>query len=179
MPAFRRAVVDLWGEDGRERTIANLVGEARDEFIQDSVGTSRVWFPARHIIAWAFAVWEGPAERKRDRMAEYIRRQWDLSFGVVRRVLLHMASPQSVVPRLPELWREDNTAGELEASLDDGRTSATLYLSNTPFVETPHARASVAEVYRHAFAQTRAKNVTEAHALEAPHRMMIRLRWTT
>jgi hypothetical protein len=178
VPAFRRAVVDLWGDEGRERTIANLTGDAREEFIADAVGANRIWFPTRIIIAWGFAIWEGPANRTRDDMARFVRRQWDLSMGVVRRVILHMAAPAPVVARLGALWKQDNTAGELEATLDEGGNGATIHLSDNPFVETPHGRASVAEIYRHAFAQTRAKNVTEMHALDGPRRMVIRLKWT-
>jgi hypothetical protein len=179
VPAFRRAMVDIFGEGGRDRMVANLSGESRDEFVQDVVGAHRVWFPVRHIIAWGFATWEGPADRNRDAMARFVRRQWDLSTGVVRRVLLHMAQPQPIVARLPGLWKQDNTAGELEAALDDGGNGATLHLSDNPMVDTPHGRASVAEIYRHAFSQTRAKNVTESHALDGPKRMVIRLKWTT
>jgi hypothetical protein len=111
-------------------------------------------------------------------MAEFVRRQWDLSFGVVRRLLLHMAHPATVIARLEQVYREDNIGGALTATLDEGSKGATIVLSDNPFVDTPHGRASMAEVYRHALAQTRAKNVTEAHALDGARRMQIRLRWT-
>lgn len=178
VPGFRQAVIDQWGEEGRARTLANLTGEARDELAADVVGGHRVWFPTRHVIAWSFAIWEGPAERSREEMARFIRRQWDLSMGVVRRVILHLAPPGPVVARLGALWKQDNTAGELDAALDPSGKGATIHLADTPFVDTPHARASIAEIYRHAFAQTRAKNVTETHALDGPRRMVIRLRWS-
>ncbi len=178
VPAFRQAVVDLWGDAGREQMISNLSGDSRDEFVQDVVGANRVWIPTRHVIAWAFAIWEGPANRTRDEMARFIRRQWDLSMGVVRRVILHLAPPGPIVARLGAMWKQDNTAGEMEATLDEGGNGATLHLSNSPFVETPHGRASIAEIYRHAFAQTRAKNVTEMHALDGPKRMVIRVKWS-
>ena len=177
VPAYRRAVVDLFGDAGRTQVIALLDGDSRDEFVRD-VTPNREWIPARHLIAWSFAVWEGPANRQREPMAELVRRQWDLSFGVVRKLLLHMASPSAIVARLPQIWKQDHTAGTLEAVLDDGGSGATLRMSDTPFIETPQARAGMAEIYRHAFAQTRARNVTETHALEAPNRMVLRLRWT-
>jgi hypothetical protein len=176
-PAFRRAVTDLWGEAGREKVIATLSGEAREEFASDTTRGSRKWFPARHLIAWGFATWEGPANRTRDAMARCVRRQWDLSIGVVRRVVLHMAQPAPIVARLPGFWKQDNIGGTLEATLDEGGLGATILLTGSPFVEMPHGRASVAEVYRHAFAQTRAKNVTEVHALDGPNRMVIHLKW--
>ena len=137
------------------------------------------WFPARLIIAWSFAAWEGPANRVRDEMAACVRRQWDFSFGVIRRLLLHMAPPGPIVARLGPIWKQDNTAGELVATLDEGGSGATIHLVDTPFIDTPHGRASIAETYRHAFAQTRAKNVTEMHALDGPNRMVIRLKWKT
>jgi len=176
VPAFRRAIVEVWGEPGRDAVLGRLTGEARDAFVRD-VATDRMWFPARHVIAWAFAVWEGPANRSRDEMATFVRRQWDLSFGVIRRALLHLAAPASVVPRLPQIWKQDNIGGVLEASLDAGGLGATLHLRDTPFVDTPQGRASVAEIYRHAFAQTRAKDVTEHHALDGARQMVVRLRW--
>ncbi len=176
MPAFRRAIVDVWGDAARDAVLARLTGEARDAFVRDAASESP-WFPARHIIDWAFAVWEGPANRSRDAMATFVRRQWDLSFGVVRRTLLHLAAPAPLVARLPQLWKQDNVGGELEASLDAGGLGATLLLRDTPFVETPQGRASVAEIYRHAFSQTRAKDVTEHHALDGARQMMVRLRW--
>ena len=177
VPAYRRAIVDLFGEPGREQVIALLSGDSRDEFVRDVTANTR-WIPSRHLIAWSFAIWEGPAARRRDVMAEFVRRSWDLSFGVIRKLLLHMATPDSIVVRLPEIWKQDNTAGTLEAALADGGRGATLHLSDTPFIDTPHGRASIAEIYRHALAQTRASNVTETHALDSPTRMVIRLRWT-
>lgn len=177
VPAYRRAIVDLFGESGRERVVSLLSGDSREELVRD-VTANLEWIAARHLIAWTFAIWEGPAERQRDAMTQFVRRQWDLSFGVVRRLLLHMATPQSIVGRLPQIWKQDNSAGELEAVLDDGGHGATIHLSDTPFIETPHGRASMAEIYRHAFSQTRARQVTETHALEAPARMVLRLRWT-
>ena len=158
--------------------IALLSGEAREEFVRDVVGANLVWFPARHVIAWGFAAGEGPADRTREVMAKIVRRQFDLSYGVVRRLVLHMAPPASVIARIGPMWKQDHTAGELVATLGDTGHSATLHLSDTPFVDTPHGRASMAEVYRHALAQTRAKNVTETHALDGPKRMVIRLKWT-
>jgi hypothetical protein len=178
VPAFRRAVVDVCGEGARDQMIALLAGEAREEFIRDAVGANLVWFPERLLIAWGFAAWEGPAARTRETMARIVRRQFDLSFGVVRRLILHMAAPASVIARIGPLWRQDHTAGELTASVDEGGLGATLHLSDHPMVDTPHGRASMAEVYRHAIAQTRAKSVTESHALDGPKRMVIRLKWT-
>ena len=43
----------------------------------------------------------------------------------------------------------------------DGK-SATIHIIDHPFTETPHARAAMAESYRYAFSQTRAKEVTES-----------------
>ena len=178
VPAFRRAVVDVCGVPGRDQMILLLSGEARDEFIGDVVGANMVWFPTRHFIAWGFAAWEGPAARTREVMERIVRRQFDLSYGVVRRLILHMAPPASVIERVGPLWKRDHTAGELVATVDEGGRGATLHLSDSPFVDSPHGRASVAEVYRHALSLTRAKNVTETHALDGPKRMVIRLKWT-
>jgi hypothetical protein len=177
VPAWRRAVIDVWGEAGRAEIIEHLSGESREAFIRDLPDAHPEWFPVRHVIAWAFAAWEGPAKRVREDMALFVRRQWDLSFGVIRRLILHMAHPSSIVPRLADLWKQDNNCGGVDAELDDGGMGATIHVWDTPFVDTPHGRASVAEIYRHAFEQTRAKRVTETHALDGHGRMVIRLKW--
>jgi len=176
VPAFRQAIVDTWGEPGRAQVIAALRDEAREAFVNDGAHKGH-WFPARHVIAWAFATWEGPAHRVREDMARCIRRQWDLSFGIVRRTLLLLAHPAPIVPKLPRLWTEDNSSGELAATLEEGGQGATLRIAGTPFADTPHGRASMAEVYRHAFSRTRASQVTETHAADGPSGMVIRLKW--
>lgn len=166
----------MFGDEGRARTLALLPEDSRAELERDV--TTTLWFPSRHVIAWAFAIWEGPAGRDREVMSAFVRKQWDLSFGVVRRMMLHLASPTTIVPRLPKLWREDHNVGEVTSSLEDEGRGATVHFEGTPFVDTPHGRASMAEVYRHAFAQTRARNVTATHAADGPHGMVLRLRWT-
>lgn len=176
VPAFRRALIDVFGEQGRAQTIALLEGEAREELARE-IPSTQDWFPIRHMISWGFAVWEGPAKREREIMTRFVRHQWDLSHGVVRRLLLHMASPQVVVSRLAKLWTEDNTGGVLEATLDDDERGASIVIRDTQWAETPHARASMAEVYRHAFSQTRARDVTETHAADGPKDLSIKLRW--
>lgn len=177
VPAFRSTMLAMWGEPGRDRIAALLDEEARGELLRE-VAADRDWFPARHLIAWTFAAWEGPAGRRREEMAEFVRRQWDASFGVIRRLLVHMAAPTMVIARLPAIWKQDHSAGALTATVDEDGRAATIEISDTPFVDTPHARASMAETYRHGLAQTRARNVTESHALDGPRRMRIRLRWT-
>jgi hypothetical protein len=176
VPAFRRAIVECFGDEGRQQTIALLEGDAREEFLRE-VATNLDWFPARHLVAWGFAVWEGPARRDRAAMSAFVRRQWDLSHGVVRRLLLHLAAPHSIVPRLAAIWQEDNVGGTCTATLDEGGHGASIELRDTVWAETPHGRASLAEVYRHAFAQTRAHDVTETHAPDGARNMVIRLKW--
>ncbi|MGZ3424196.1 MAG: hypothetical protein ACXVEE_40425 [Polyangiales bacterium] len=176
IPAFKRAIVEQFGAEGRAEALALLQGDSQAELASELTPEGH-WYPCRHVIAWSFAVWEGPAKRDRETMAKFMRRQWDLGTGVVRRVLLHMASPSAVVPRLGELWLKDNNAGEVTAELE-GANGAAIWIKDTPFVDTPQARASMAEIYRHAFAQTRAKNVAETHALDGARTMVIKLRWT-
>lgn len=174
VPPFKRALVERFGEEGRQRALALLQGDAREALASPvSVGA---WFPTRHMIVWGFAVYDGPCGGDRELMAAFVRHQWDLGVGVVRRMMLHMAPPTAIVPRLAKLWEEDNSAGELHAEMQ-GSHAAVLRISNTPWVDSPQTRLSMAEVYRHAFANTRAREVTASHTFEAPRTMTIRLRW--
>jgi hypothetical protein len=89
-----------------------------------------------------------------------------------------MADPVSVTMRLGAMWKEENTHGELEASVEPGGKSATFRLSGSPYTATPQTRGGIVEQYRYAYSMTRAKDVTETHALEKPSTLVFRIHWT-
>ncbi len=173
--AMKRAAVALWGDPGLNAIAAALPDETREEFFR--VNQSEPWIAARHLIQWMYAVHHGPSQLAQPKTKDYIDRVVDLSTGVILRSLLHMADPASLTPRLPALWKKDNTHGELEATLDPGGKSATFRLTGTAYHESPQTRGGMAEMYRHSYSLTRAKMVTETHALEKPGTLLFRIRW--
>jgi serine/threonine-protein kinase len=174
--AAKRAAVLLWGEDGLNEIAQALDDDTREEFFRTMSVEDQI--ACRHVINWCFAAWEGPAKQNKAKMSEYVDRIFDFGFGVIRRAVLRLADPAVLVPRLPGFWKEDYSSGELTSVVDPDGRSATIHVSDHPFTETPHGRASVAEGYRYAFSQTRAKEVTESHGLAKPGVLMFRLRWT-
>jgi hypothetical protein len=175
VPAAKRAAVLLWGEDGLNDIAQKLHDDTREEFFK-IVGTEE-WIPARHVIHWCYVAHHGPCGMSVPKMREYIDRVFDFSYGVVRRSVLRMADPVAITPRVGPMWKEEHTAGELEGAVEAGGKSALFRLVGSPFTETPHTRAGIAESYRYAYALTRAKNVTETHALEKPGVLTFRIRW--
>ncbi len=160
---------------GDEATAA--VVQAMPEDVQKTISdisTAMSWIPVENLITWTFGVWEGPAERSRDTMVEYTRRQVDLGFGRVRRALLTMVSPKMLLNRAPELWDRDNRGGRVTVEVDDKQAVWTL--SDHPYCETPHARASMAEVLIYCIEMTRAKNVSGTHGLYLGS-LRVTLRW--
>ena len=176
VPALKRAAVLLWGDDGLNDIAATLPDDTREEFFR--VVQTDDWIAARHVIAWSLAAHRGPARLSVPKTHEYLDRAFDFSFGVVRRAVLRMADPAVVTPRMPGIWKEEHTAGELQSAVDPGGKSATFRLSGTPYTGTPQTRSGLVENYRYAYSLTRAKDVTETHTLEKPGTLVFRIRWT-
>jgi serine/threonine-protein kinase len=178
IPAAKRAAVLLWGDDGLNEIAQALDNEARNEFFRASGGDE--WIPSRLVIEWCLRTFEGPCRRDRHKMAEYVDRAYDFSYGAVRKFVVKMADPASVVPKLPGFWKQDHTEGELAAEVDPSGKGCTIRISGTPYTDLVHSRAGMAEIYRYAFSQTRAKEVTESHALERSTGkpvLVIKLKW--
>lgn len=171
-----RASVDaskaLFGESATAAVAQSMSSDVRSTL--DGVGTAMSWIPVQHLIDWTFGVWEGPAERNRETMVTYTRRQVDLGFGRVRRALLTLVSPRQLLGRAPELWERDNIGGVV--SVDVAESQAEWTLSEHPYCDTPHARASMAEVLRYCIELTRAKDVTATHGLYVGA-LRVTLRW--
>jgi hypothetical protein len=172
-PAARRAAVEVWGATGVAAIEARLPAEARPCFAEGA--PPREWMPTGHFIAWMYAAFEGPAEHDLDVTKAYVRRVFDLSYGVIRRFILHMARPEDVIPKLPKMWKQDQTGGEMTVEVRE--RGAVIRLSNSPYTRTVYTRAGMAENYRYALSLTRAKNVVEWHALESEGVLVMWFKW--
>ena len=181
VPALKRAAVLLWGDDGLNAIAGACGDDAREEFFRTV--SADEWVGCRHVIEWCLRAFEGPCKRDRNKMAEYVDRAYDFSYGVVRKFIVRLADPASIVPRLPAFWKQDHSEGELASEVDASGKGCTIRVTGTPYVDLVHSRAGMAETYRYGFSQTRAKKVTESHALERATGkqekpvLVIKLRW--
>ena len=111
--ASKRAVLDLWGDEGLRIVTALLPNDARRATAEAVVITADQWLPERYGQAWFDAVWNGPAKRAIPEFRRFIDKRIDNGFGRVRRMLLQVATPSTLAPRVPALWRNDHTHGSL------------------------------------------------------------------
>lgn len=173
--AMPEAASIVWGPEALGTIAAQLPADVRRDTVEQP--SAATWMPERFVIAWSFAVWEGPAARDKEAFKRFLRCQVDLTFGRVRRALLSLASPAALLSRAGAIWSEDHTHGALDVEMHDGGKSASLRLRDHPYTAIPQARAAIAEVLRYDIALTRAKNVTESHRLEGDGVLLVRIAW--
>lgn len=173
--AFRRAAVDLWKEDGLRQIGAAMTDEARKRCI-DPVVIGEEMLPERFVLEWYECAWAGPAGRNRDAYNRFLDRMMDHGFSRVRKLLLGMANPTIVARKSPELWRHDHTHGELTTRPLSERSSE-FRLTDHPYLETPLARSSIAEIYRYALSLARANDVQARHRLEDERTLVVHIEW--
>jgi hypothetical protein len=169
------AVVQLWSRAGLDEAAALLPAETREATL-DVPAMAASWVAERHVIAWGHAIWEGPARRERAAYEQFIDRQIDLSFGRIRRFMLSVVSPATLLEKAPAIWREDHTHGDVATEVL-GRNEGIWKLANHPFTSTPQLRASMAEVVRYCISLTNATGVTAMHTLEHGCILVVRVRW--
>jgi hypothetical protein len=99
----------------------------------------------------------------------------DQGFGRVKRFVLSMATPHTLIPRVTAMWKEEYSTGTLTAESDDPR-SVTLSLREHPYVDNPLMRFVIAEALRHVVSLTKVKNVTENHSVRE-RALLMALRW--
>ncbi len=172
---FRHAARELFGEDGLARIASLMSEEARTRCV-DPVVIHEEMLPERFVIEWYEHTWAGPAERDRDRYHQFLDRMMDHGFGRVRKVLLGIATPAMLAKKASELWRHDHTHGELGYTIS-GERSLQIRLKEHPYVETPLARSSIAEIYRYAISLTRVRGVTSRHFLEDDRTLVVHIDW--
>ena len=167
------AAEQFFGKEAADSVLAAMSPEFQR--VVASVETSMSWTPVRHLIEWSLGVWEAPAGRDRDTMVAYTRLQLDEGFGRIRRAILKVVSPRRLLERAPELWNKDNRGGSVTVEVGD--QEGTWTLTDHPYCELPHARASMAEVLRYCLELTRARDVTETHGLyDGSLRVVVRWR---
>jgi hypothetical protein len=167
------ALREIWGADGVDDVKRRMPVRERGETFAEHLP---LWFPERPFIAFNFALWEGPCARSRESYVRWLHRTTDLGFGVVKKLLLSTASPRKILESAADLWKADHTHGVMEGRLEtDGR--GTLTLRDSPFVDTPQARAGMAESLRYVVELAGAKGAIEKHALVPPRTLEVRLRW--
>ena len=135
------------------------------------------WIAERAVIALGFARLERPGGRQRRRSTSHgCTSTTDLSFGVVKRLLLSMASPRKVIESAHELWAADHTHGVMEGRWESD-TRATLLLRDSLFVQTPQARTGMSEMLRYIMELAGARGAIEKHGLLPDGALEVRLRW--
>lgn len=174
--SFRRAAVDLWGEDGLRRIADGMSEEARRRCI-DSIVIEEDMLPERFVLEWYEQAWMGPAGRDKEAYNRFLDRMMDHGFGRVRKFLLAMATPAVVARKSGELWRHDHTHGVLTPRAVSEHAFE-MRLTDHPYVETPLARGSIAEIYRYAMSLARAKDVRAKHRLEDDRTLVVSIEWS-
>jgi len=171
---FRSACEKMWGESGYQRVCDDLPPDVRER----TAGLRPLadWVPVNDLVAWHFAVHNGIARRDEKLFTEHVHTTVDQGFGRVKRVLLGMATPHTLAPRVVALWADEYSTGMLQASELEDR-SVRLSLRDHPYVEIPLMRSVIAEVYRYVLSLTRVKNVTAVHAVR-DGALVVVLRWS-
>ncbi len=173
---FRRAALDLWGMEGLKRIGDSMSDEARRRCL-DPVVIEEEMLPERFVIEWYECTWAGPAARDRQAYNRFLDEMMDHGFGRVRKFLLGVATPTMVGIKAGGLWRHDHTHGELTTKVISDRAFE-LRLTDHPYVETPLARASIAEIYRYAMSLARARDVRAKHALMDSRTLSVTIEWS-
>jgi hypothetical protein len=170
---FRIACEQIWNKDSYEQAVALLPLAVRES----TAGLLPIqeWVPETYIVAWAEAVWRGPAQQDEALMRRYVAASIANGFGRVRRFFLQMMTPETMARRAPEIWKQEHTTGRLEAEVIRERT-AHVRLFDHPYVETPLMRMALAEAIRFSVSLTRAANVREKHAARG-HSLRIEITW--
>lgn len=171
---FRAASEEMWGPDGVKRITEQLPPEVRER----TAGLRPLpdWIPLDDLIAWHVTVWNGPAKRDEKLMLQHARCTVDQGFGRVKRLLISVATAQTLAPRVAALWNDEYSTGYLEATAIE-RASVTLVLHEHPYIAHPLMRTVISEVFRYVLGLTRTKNVSGVHAVK-DGKLMVVLRWS-
>jgi hypothetical protein len=128
------------------------------------------------MLALADAVFAGPAGRSVGAYHAFVGNQVRLGFGRVRRMLLHLAPPELVLERAPELWRHDHSDGELVVAVEGKH--AHVEIVDHPHATTDVACLTAAEIFRCVLSLTRASQVTSTYRRTRPRCLEVQLGWS-
>jgi hypothetical protein len=170
---FRTACEQMWGPEGYEAICAALPADVAER----TAGLRPLpdWVRLEDLVAWHFAVWNGPARRDESIMTQHIHATVDQGFGKVKRLFLSMQTPQSLAPRVVSLWRDEYSTGFLEASSLEER-SVQLSLREHSYVDIGLMRYVITEVFRYVVSLTSARDVTAVHTVR-DGALIVVLRW--
>jgi hypothetical protein len=101
----------------------------------------------------------------------------DAGFGRVRKMLVALASPETILQKAPNLWQHDHSHGTLSLVALEA-DSAKVSLTDHPYTETSIGRLAIAEIYRYCLQLCRARDAVEVHYREPNGTFMVCLRWT-
>ena len=176
LAAFREAAGKLWGRDGLVEIGANMSADCRADVLEPLV-LKHTWYPERYTMEWYDAAWAGPGARRREAFLQLIDRMMDAGFGRVRKVLVGLASPHTVIAKAAELWRHDHTHGSLVVDrFDRADRAAGATLTDHVYVETPLSRLAIAEVFRYAVSLAARGRVEQTHFMSEGS-LRVRLTW--
>ena len=164
----------MWGATGYQSISELLPPDVRERTA--SMRPLPNWVPLDDLIAWHLAVWNGPAKRNEAVFTEHVRKTVDQGFGRVKRLLLSMATPQTLAPRVVALWSDEYSTGHLEAGSIE-RGSITLTLHDHPYVQNPLMRGVISEVFRYVVSLTNVDSVSSVHTVR-DGALVVVLRWT-
>ncbi len=170
---FRAACEERFGPTGYAATLALLPEDVREATA--GLRPMDEWVPEAFIVAWATAVYRGPAQKDAAKMRAYVAATIAYGFGRVRRLFLGMMTAEGITERAGDLWRGEHTSGVFSAeALRPG--TMRVRLDNHPYVESPLMRLSIAEALRYILSLTRSRNVTESHPAHG-RPLVITFRW--
>lgn len=172
---FREAALASWGEAGLQQIGALLSEPARRDTV-DVAAVSIVWMPETYVLEWYRALWYGPCGSSRDAFRRFLDRMIDAGFGRVRKMLVALASPETILQKAPNLWQHDHSHGTLSVVAIEA-DSAKVSLTDHPYTETSIARVAIAEIYRYCLQLCRTGEVVEVHYREPNGTFIVCLRW--
>jgi hypothetical protein len=169
----RAACEQLWGKEGSEAVARALPQDVRERTA--GIVPLAEWLPLGDLIAWHHVVWDGPARNDWKLMSHFARVTIDQGFGRVYRMMIGALTPQLLAPRVAKLWRDEYTAGKLEA-LTIEANQVKLRLSEHAYVGLPLMCDVISEAYRHVLSMARARNVRVANEARGGA-LFVTLRW--
>lgn len=173
--ACREAALACFGEPGLRQLEPLLSETTRRDTVEISAG-SFDWMPESYVLEWYQALWQGPCDKRRDLFLKFLDTMIDAGFGRIRKTLVSLAGPSTLLNKATKLWEHDHSHGVLQlVALEEG--SARVSLSEHPYTQTSLARLATAEIYRHCLSLCRVRNVVEVHYREPTGALVVCLRW--
>ena len=171
---FRIACELIWGPAGYRAVCADLPPDVSER--TSGMRPLPDWVVLDDLIAWNVAVWNVVAKRDEKLMTAQIRTAIDQGYGRVKRGLLALSTPRTLVPRVASLWQDEYSTGRLTATAVEGQRMQ-LTLRDHPYVEHPLMRFVISEAFRYIVSLSQVEDVTAVHEARNS-KLVVVLRWT-